>query len=211
MRAINKLLDEFKAAFEAGREIDLPELLAHAPEDERQELGERIDTYLMKAPRRSWDAAAYAQSPAKQSVERVWESLEGVSGTWPNLLPRLRKAAQIKRQDLVGKLAEALGVAQQEERVAGYYHDMEHGRLPAAGVSATVIEALATILGAAPEEIRRAGHATPVVEPIADQLFAREALPDEDYTTDSDASGPPDQQRSPEPGRDEVDRLFTGG
>ncbi len=210
MRAINKLLDEFKAAFEAGREIDLPELLAHAPEDERQELGERIDTYLMKAPRRSWDAAAYAQSPAKQSVERVWESLEGVSGTWPNLLPRLRKAAQIKRQDLVGKLAEALGVAQQEERVAGYYHDMEHGRLPAARVSAAVIEALATILGADPEEIRRAGHATPVVEPIADQLFAREALPDEDYTTDSDASGPPDPQRSPEPGRDEVDRLVTG-
>jgi transcriptional regulator with XRE-family HTH domain len=210
MSEADRLLDEFKAAFEAGREIDLEALLAGAPEAERQELGERIDSYLMNAPRRAWDADAYAASAARQSVERVWESLEGVSGTWPELLPRLRKAARIKRQELVRGLAERLGVAGREEKVAAYYNEMEHGRLPAAGVSAKVIEALAAIVDADVELIRRAGRATAAPGAEAAALFARTAQPSEEQAEEAEAPGPADAERA-EAGRDEIDELFRGG
>jgi hypothetical protein len=211
MSDLDRLLDEFIAAFEADRDLDLDELLARAPAGERQELGERIDAYLMRAPRRQWDAAAYAESPAKRAVERVWESLEGVSGTWPKLLPALRKAARIKRQDLVRRLSEALGVSTQQEKVAAYYNDMEHGRLPAAGVSARVTDALAAILGADPDEIRRAGRATAAVEPTDDALFARAAAPDEEYADAEGLISASDSERVGKADRDEVDELFTGG
>ena len=46
-----------------------------------------LDTYLMDAPRRRWDPAAYEGSLAQAAVDRVYESIEGVSGTWPELLP----------------------------------------------------------------------------------------------------------------------------
>lgn len=209
MSEADRLLNEFKAAFDAGRELDLDELLARAPEPERQELGERIDSYLMSAPRRAWDADAYAASSARQSVERVWESLEGVSGAWPELLPRLRKAARIKRAELTRRLAERLGVPDGEAKVAAYYHDMEHGRLPAAGVSARVVEALAAIVGADVELIRRAGRATAAPDAGGAALFTRTAQPGEEYGEEA-APGPADADRA-ETGPDEVDELFTGG
>jgi transcriptional regulator with XRE-family HTH domain len=209
MSEADRFLDEFKAAFEAGREIDLDELLARAPEAERQELSERIDSYLMSAPRRAWDPDAYAASAARQSVERVWESLEGVSGTWPELLPRLRKAAQIKRTELTRKLAERLGVPGGEAKVAAYYHDMEHGRLPAAGVSTRVIEALAAIVEADVELIRRAGRATAAPGAEAAALFTRTARPSEEYASEA-TPGPADADQA-ETGPDEIDELFTGG
>lgn len=209
MTEIERLLDEFKADFEADREIDLDELLGRAPEAERQELSERIDSYLMEAPRREWDAAAYAESPARQAVERVWESLEGVSGTWPTLLPDLRRAAKIKRKELVRRLSESLGVVSREEKVAAYYNDMEHGRLPAAGVSSRVIDALAGIVGADPEAIRRAGRATTPPARGAGVLYAREAGP-KSYGGES-RPAPSRKDRPDAAGGDEVDELFTGG
>lgn len=209
MADLERLLEEFAADFEAGREPQLDALLSRAPASRRDELAELIDRYLLHAPRRRFDAAAYERSPARDSVERVWESLEGVSGSWPELLPHLRNRARIRRRDLVERLAEALGLGAHTGRIAEYYNDMEHGRLPAAGVSGRVIEALAAIVSADPETIRAAGRAT-TPPPDAAPLFARQALIDESYGPAAVSEALAERVVEPqEP--DEVDRLFRGG
>lgn len=208
---IESLLAEFRAGYEAGERPDLEAIVARAPDEQRQTLREQIDLYLMNAPRRAWDPAAYEASLAKQSVERVWESLEGVSGSWPQLLPHLRNRAKIRRQELVERLAAALGVGDRTERVAEYYNDMEHGRLRAAGVSKRVFVALAEIVGTSAETIRAAGEgARP--EAAAGGLFARLAESDERYEASAEMAMPAPAPADPGFGdRDEVDELFTGG
>ena len=63
-------------------------------------------------------------------------------GHLAGLLPRLRDRARLRRAEVVSRLAAALGAGDREAKVAGYYHAMEQGTLPAAGVSDRVLEAL---------------------------------------------------------------------
>jgi len=208
-----QLVDEFALRFEAGESPDPAEWLERVEGQQRQELEDLIDRYLMTAPRRAWDPVAYEGSVAKQAVDRVYESLEGVSGSWPELLPRLRNSAQVKRRDLVRRLAEALGVGAGEaevERVGSYYHRMEHGLLPAEGVSAQVIEAIAAIVGASAESIRRAGGGGGAAAG-GGPVFARVAY-DMGSAPELASAGAVDAARGADAaGPDEIDRLFTGG
>ena len=214
----DRLAAEFAAELEAGRSPDPNDWLARVSGEERQKLEELIDRYLMTAPRRAWDPVAYESSLAKVAVERVYESLECVSGTWPELLPRLRNRARVKRADLVRRLAEALGVGTGEaqlEKVAAYYHRMEHGLLEAEGVSGRVIEALAGIVDSSAEAIRAAGAQTdPTAGGAGSVAFARvTSLDSELLIADEDAAGAPPAPASSAPPspRDEIDELFTGG
>lgn len=215
---VESLLDEFRSAYEAGELLDAGELTSKLPESDRQELLDRIDSYLMQAPRRKWDAEAFAGSPAEQAVERVFESLEGVSGSWPELLPQLRNRARIKRSDLVSRLAQALGFPDRTDSVAEYYNRMEHGQLPAEGVSSRVIEALAEIVGASAEMLRRAGGGAVPPPAPSGSIFLREAMLRDDLDAPAAAApASPDSQSflgdSPrrKRGPDPIDQLFTGG
>jgi len=214
-----QLVDEFALRFEAGEEPDPAEWLSRVEGEDRQKLGELLDRYLMTAPRRTWDPVAYETSDAKQAVDRVFDSLEGVSGTWPELLPRLRNAAQLKRSDLVRRLAESLGAGTAEpsvEKVGSYYHRMEQGLLPAEGVSGRVIAALAAIVGASAETIQRAGAAGSkpaggAGSPAFARMTVRDLLSapgDADAAAFEPADADLDATASE---RDEIDRLFTGG
>jgi hypothetical protein len=206
-----ELRDEFAAAFEAGNAPNPQDFVERASGSGRQETAALIDQYLMTAPRRAWDPLAYEQSMAKRAVDQVFESREGVSGTWPELLPSLRMRAQIMRKDLVDRLARALGFGEkpQVEKVGRYYHGMEHGLLPAEGVSDRVIDALAGILSADPERIRQAGSRGQASPGEAGAVFARKAYIDEAYEpVDALASMPVESAPTQ---RDEIDRLFTGG
>ena len=211
------LFEEFKAAFAAGERPDLGALLARVDPKQRQALLERIDSWVMEAPRRPWDAAAYADSPARESVERVWESLEGVSGSWPELLPHLRNRARLKRAELVEHLAARLGFPAETERIAAYYHGMEHGRLRARGVSDRVLEALSDLLGTSRDALRAAGEGIGGLESESPSaLFARTATPDPTYASEEPADAPASPggeaaERAAEPSRrDELDELFLG-
>jgi len=161
-----------------------------------------------RAPRRAWDAEAFAASGAAPFVHSVARSLEGSAGLWPTLLPRLRNRARVARGDLVGELADRLGVGGRRDKVERYYHQMEQGLLPSEGVSDSVLEALGAVLGESREALRRAGQglgpraAGAPASPGA--AFARTASvpPDEG----SEAAAP-----SSESEWDEVDRLFRGG
>ena len=123
------------------------------------------------------------------------------------MLPRLRDRAGLKRSALVDRLAAALGVEDRREKVAGYYHEMEQGLLPAAGVSDRVLEALGRIVGETAQALRDAGRAlTPSGEgPAAPAAaFARRAY--------AEPAGAPSPGTQPPPAGewDEVDELFRG-
>jgi hypothetical protein len=212
MADVDRLLDELAADYEAGREVDPAALLARADPGQRQELAARIDSYLMTAPTRKWDREAYERSPAKRAVDQVYESIVAESGTWAELLPRLREQARMRRAELVTRLAGLLGFTAEPQvaKIGDYYNRMEHGRLRPAGVSGRVIDALAEVLGTEPGRIRAAG-----VEGIeeggpAQPAFARTAFPNVEFAADADHPAI-ERRAADEAAHDEIDALFLDG
>lgn len=212
----DELLAGFAAELEGGGAADPREWISRAAPGARQKLAAAIDHYLMTAPRRAWDPDAYESSIAKVAVDRVYESIDGVSGSWPELLPALRNRARIKRSELVERLAEVLGVGTagaQIEKVGGYYNRMEHGLLPAEGVSGRVLDALAQIVGASAEVIARAGGgAAPSIgeaDAASPPVYAR--LADAGADPAAEAKLRDSAPGSAEAARDEIDELFTAG
>jgi hypothetical protein len=185
----------------------LPYLDRVAPA-EREELAALIDAYLVRAPRREFDEASYRGSPSEEAVDELQRAIAGSSGLWPILLPRLRQREGLKRRELVERLATALGAGGRAEKVARYYHEMEHGLLPARGVSDRVLVALAELLGSSSTSLRKAGQ-TPAVETdweaASGVAFARTVTVDA-RAYSAPASAPQDDELW-----DEIDALFRGG
>jgi hypothetical protein len=203
---VDRLLAEYVSECRGGGAADPTRYLDQLHGAERAELELLIDRFLLRQPRRSFDAATFRGSPAELLVESLDASLRGQAGFWPALLPRLRHDAQLKRSDVVEQLAEALGATEQSEKVAGYYHRMEQGLLPPAGVSDKVLDALAKIVNVSAAALRRAGGAiTPAgASSPADTIFARAVpAPERDRAAEPISPGI-------EPARDDIDRLFLG-
>ena len=217
MADVDSLFRDYVAEHKAGGEADPRRYLRQLEGTNRAELAALIDGYLVRSPGQRWDPEKFSGSAAEQWAEAMARSLAGSAGTWPVLLPRLRERAKIRRAELVERLAAALGVGGQEEKVASYYHQMEQGQLPSKGVSSKVLEALAAIVGSSAEALRSAGEQ--VGEggaPPAETVFARTAMPRPEYSERMASPGAeppaPAPQRASEPGQpDEVDRLFAGG
>src|SRR4051794_14987750 len=210
MADVEKLLSEYIAEHREGGGADPVEYLDRLEGRDREELAVLIGAYLARSAGRSWDPGALRGSPAGGLAEGIARSLEGASGLWPTILPRLRDRAQVKRDDLVRRLAETLGVGGQEPKVEDYYHQMEQGLLPSSGVSSRVLEALGGIVGASADFLRRAGEPIGEGGAVAEggPVYARRARPDERFE-------PVEAMRSPleirEGEWDEVDELFRGG
>ncbi len=119
--------------------------------------------------------------------------------------------------------------APSSQRVHAYYHQMEHGQIPASGVSDRVLDALAEIVDTTRERLRAAGEQVSGTDSTAVTGFARRAFPDELYVerrlADGAAPAPPAPSAgpphgfvggAPSPGRrrerrrDELDELFLG-
>jgi hypothetical protein len=217
MADVDRLLDEFVASHRAGSEPEPRHFLDQVEGDDRVELAALIDAYLARAPRRGWDPEAFSTSPARDVTDALVRSLSGASGAWPVLLPQLRSRAKLRRDEVVRGLTEALGVAGREQDVAIYYHRMEQGSLPAAGVSERALEALGKVLGTSAAVLRSAGEAVgrPARGEAAGAVFTRLAGGDDvaadEPTTEEPPRAEPGAGASPEPRVDEVDRLFTGG
>ena len=133
MADVDKLYSDYIAEHKAGGKADPLEYLNRVEGVDRDELTELIDAYLARSPGQAWDAEAYAGSSAERAAESVARSLEGVSGWWPTVLPRMRAAARLTRAQVVERLSASLGATGREEKVAGYYHQMEQGSLPVRG------------------------------------------------------------------------------
>jgi hypothetical protein len=207
---VDRLLSEYIAEHQAGGRAEPREYLERVEGADREELAELIDAYLARSPGAAWDPEAFRGSAAARLSESIERSLAGQSGLWPVLLPRLRDRVQLKRSDLVARLAETLGVADSVDKVDGYYHEMEQGLLPSHGVSSRVLDGIGGLVGASGEFLRRAGEPFGAGTGRAEgPVFARTATPDAEY----DGTTTRDEQRSAEPTDDwdQVDRLFRGG
>jgi hypothetical protein len=212
MSDVDQLLSEYKQAHRDSGDADPRPYLARLSGTDRELLAGLIDAYLEAAPRRELDASGLRSSPAGPVAEGVQRSLEGQSGMWPSLLPRLRARARLRRAELVAQLAARLGAQAEEEKVALYYHQMEQGLLPERGVSETVLDALGQIVDWSGEALRKAGQMPAPGPPRSDPgaVFAR-------TTVGRVAPPPPGQAPSedvvaqPADDWDEVDRLFRGG
>ncbi len=213
MTDVDRLLREYIQEHQAGGEADPLAYVERLEGADRAELEALIDGYLARAPGQPWDPEAYRGSPAEQVVTALTESLAGVSGSWPMLLPELRNRARIRRDELVAGLAEKLGVGGREEKVAYYYNKMEHGLLEPSGVSDRVLDALAGIVDTTRDALRRAGER--VAPPSAGEgaVFARKAYADADHGGEAPAApaSAAAPARDEDIERDEVDELFLGG
>lgn len=189
MSELDALAEEFRAQYVAGHHPDAAAFLDRAPEADREELGRRIRLVLAdEAP----------PDPAPETLLMVQAMLRGQ----PPLL-ELRTAKGMTRDQVVSDLREELGLEPaKERRVAVYYHELETGQLPLAGIRDRVFEAVAKVMGVARASLmlqgpeREAPGATPAV-------FARAATADAEISLDALAALPGDP--------DEVDDLFTGG
>jgi hypothetical protein len=149
---------------------------------------------------------------AERAIARVAESWSAASGELPHELVALRNKKQIKRRELVAGLAERLGVGGNEEKVGRYYHQLERGLLPSAGVAAKVFDALGSILDTTAETLRQAGESVAPSAGGPDTTFARMATPAQaEEMVVEDHLGQADQQAANDQDWDEVDRLFRGG
>lgn len=188
MSGLDALAEEFRSEYLAGRSPDAAAFLDRAAEADRGELGRRIRLVLAEEP---------PPDPAPETLLMVQAMLRGQ----PPLL-ELRTAKGMTRDQVVSDLREELGLEPAtEQRVAVYYHELETGQLPLAGIRDRVFEAVAKVMGVARASLMlqgpqpdRAGAAQPVfarAEPGTEvSLHALAALPGEP---------------------DEVDDLFTGG
>jgi hypothetical protein len=164
MSDVDKTFSDYTTADRALEEtLDPAPYLEQVQGAQREELGALIDGYLARRPRRPFDPEAFAGSHAEAVADGLHRALHGSAGIWPIVLPALRTSAQLPPEELGPKLAEALGVSNQSEKVGSYYEQMEHGRLPSSGVSDRVLTALAELVGTNPNALRQAGR--PVAEP----------------------------------------------
>jgi hypothetical protein len=212
MSDVKRLREQFIAEFDAGRAPDPGEYLAQVEGADRRELEALLDAYLEQAPRRPFEPAAFAASPARAVTHDLVQALDGRAGTWPVLLPRLRHAARLRRAELVQRLAATLGVTGRESKVERYYHEMEQGLLEPRGVSDRVLDALGDLLGTTRERLREAAEALGPAAPRADDaLFTRTAIPDADARAAMGVPPAPAASQADVEGYDEVDELFRGG
>jgi hypothetical protein len=207
MTDVDRLLADYIAEHRAGGEADPREYLSRASSAQRTELAVLIDAYLARAPRQQFNETEFRGSRAERTVDELERAIAGKAGLWPAMLPQLRDRAGLKRSELVDRLATALGVGDRGDKVAGYYHEMEQGLLPSAGVSDRVLDALGRIVGETTQALRDAGRAlTPADEsPAASaDAFARRAY--------AEPAGAPSPGTQPPPTAewDEVDELFRG-
>lgn len=205
MADVTGLLGQFIAEDRAGATPSPREYLEQLSGTDRDELEALIDHYLAEAPRRRFDEAAFAHSPARTLSDELARSLSGAGGTWPALLPRLRHRARLRRAELITQLAAGLGVAGRESKVGAYYHRMEQGTLPESGIDDRVLEVLGQLVGATAESLRAAGRATTgTASSPSDVAFARIAAPDPAFEY-----GLPPLAGPRTADRDEVDELFS--
>ncbi len=213
MGLIDERWSELEQALTEGVAFDREDPFEGLSESERIELTHRLerfaDEWIISGPPPHSTPVTAKNDP---QLERVRRSVQGDSGMWPSMLPRLRERASLGRDELAAQLAQELGQSSDPEKVRRYYHRMEWGQLPGNGVSAVVLESLARLLDTDPNELRASGTLTGRRDRGSEQrsrtsqTFARFIGND---VTPEPSKAVIDLPEEPE--WDGTDRLFLGG
>lgn len=209
MADVEKLLAEFADELRNAGEADPRPYLRQVEGAERRELAALIDACIENAPRRSWDPEGFKGSNAEAWLTRNQDVFAVWAEPLAELLPRLRNEREMTRKTLTERLAAALGFAEREEKVGLYYHRLEQGLLPPAGVSSRVFDALGSILGESADRLRASarGLAEAAGGPAEGEVFARVTLSAPELRQEVEL-----EDRVSEQGEwDEIDELFRSG
>ena len=210
---VDTLIKQFIAEHEAGGDAD-PRAFLERAERRRPPRARRADRRLpdARAPAAVGPRGLRALERAGAG-RRLWPlSVEGSSGLWPSLLPRLRERARLKRSEVVSRAGgSARGASADRTKVERYYHEMESGgaavgRGLGPGAGGAGPDRRAEQGGAATKPARSFGE--PAAGAPAQAAFARTADVEAGPVGASRATR---LRRSPPEQWDEVDRLFRGG
>jgi hypothetical protein len=212
MTDVDRLLRDYIERYESGGSVDPSDLMEELADQDRRKLAVLIEGYLEHVARpQDWEAEAFKGSVADRAMQRVEDAWTQAAVEQASELVRLRNERHITREDLVTRLADALGVSGARAKVASYYHRLERGLLPTDGVSGRVWDTLAGLLGTTSDSLREAASSTGPADEVTGAAYARLATSDREYDeTDAAAEGMASSGALPEE-PDEVDRLFTGG
>jgi hypothetical protein len=207
MTSVDRLLEQYVTAYRSGDTDPWP-YLDQVEGEQRLELEEMMELFLVNAGPADWEPDSFRESSASKFVERLVPDLLVPERGWRDYLPSLRLRLRIERQAVDAQLARALEATDpaETEKVADYYHDMEQGNLEPEGVSDPVLEALSEIYGTTVQVLRRVGERTR--PPDTRAVFARsDSRVVELADTDSSRPKPAFSRIEGEP--DRIDRLFV--
>jgi transcriptional regulator with XRE-family HTH domain len=213
MSTDDQVLNDFIEAWNAGRRPRVLEYLARVPEGPaRDELAERLSTWLQLAPTPDYDDATRAQIRSEPVVERVLAAAGEEAGLWPVVIPRLRERAGLSVRELARRIVERFGLrGADEDRAAAYLERMERGELEPSRVSPRLLDALGEALGASGRTLSEAAQLGSRLRPASGgALFRTDAEADERVARDIEELSRAAMTPAPAP-LDELDRLFTGG
>jgi len=203
------LLRAFAEAWEAGLRPDVEGFLAAASAHQQSELADAIQAFLCRAPVPRYDEQTLAELEASQPVREAARAIDGRAGTWPLLLPSLRRQRRLTRAEVEQRLATELGFSSAHQRVRQHLHSMEYGTADVSCVSRQVLVALARILGTTAAHLERAGGAPTLGGPTTGLVPTRRGLPDAPPFSEV-----PNGYRQPDthhpPAWAALDRLFHG-
>jgi hypothetical protein len=209
MDKIDRLLNEFVEAWNAGQRPDVDDFVDRAPEAERNELAGLIGSFLEIAPTPPYSPEQLDTLRSDRLVQSIARLAEDEPGPTP--LPRLRERAKLKRDEVVEQLARVLGFPEKKTKIQRYYHQLEIGTITPGQVSQRVVDALADILRVTPKDVDQAGaffHLSP--EPAAEMFLRHDEFGNEIVTAER-LEAAAARAPVPEESWDEVDRLFLGG
>lgn len=208
---LNARFEDFKASYLKGDGNPAPMLEGLGAED-RQLLTGRIEDYLDTDPQVEVTVDGLGQPAILEMTDRVAAELDGATGGLSALLTRLRVRREMMFPEVIDALATELDASDEEKaKLEGYYHDIEYGNLPAAGISEAAFEAIARVFQTTGEALRTAARGLgPARASATGPVFTRKVEDgDSAASIESDAARAGEARRSDPP--DRIDRLFTGG
>jgi hypothetical protein len=181
-----ELFDEYAAAYARGERPQARAYLDRAGA-QADELAALIDEFLRRSP---------AAEPDKETITIVGALVEG----HPPLL-ELRVERGLRREQVVDALVRLLGLdVKKEQKVAGYYHQLEGGLLEPRGVDRRVWDALAQTFKTRVEDL--VAWRPPSADAAPAYLRASGVTA---------ATAPPPSPAATKGERDEIDELFLFG
>lgn len=201
----------YVAQFRRG-EGDPGPVMAGLDQESRRILGLKIEAFLETGPVPDPETMNPDDPQIRKVAAELVPRLDGRTGGLSRLLARQREKLEISQAGMVEALAKELEASKpEEEKIDAYYHDLEWGTLPAAGLADQLLDALARILKTTSKSLREAGGSLgPARASSTGPVYARMVEEDGAAYDLAVPSSSASQSRQATP-PDRIDRLFTGG
>ena len=206
MTSPESVLSQYIDDWNAGRRPRVEDYLARVDAAQRDELAERIATYVGWAPTPRYPPEVLDDIRREPALAQLREATGREGGLWSVVLPRLRARAGLGLAELAQRVHGALGLSGgEEDKTARYLQDMERDGLDPRGVSQRVLDALAAALGTSGRDLAEAGDLGSGGRP-ATALYRAAPM---DLDVLHELAGAAHER---DPGDDdEIDQLFRGG